>query len=818
MPTPPRTRTRRATSHLVPPAVPRAVLPVVLVVVAAIAATGLVVSTGSPPVAAAVVAPFTDTLVASVPNPTAVEQLPNGNVVVTEQNTGRVRIIDANRALLPTPAIDLDVCAGGERGLLGFTHDPDVGANGRVYIFYTRDADEFPGGCVNRVSAFRMAGTTIDPASEQVLIDNISSVNGNHNGGDLEVGNDGFLYIATGDAGRDPRENSGSGGLNDAARDRSLLNGKILRVDRFTGAPAPGNPLRGSGTVRCRSRGNLPTTPTTQCQEIFAWGLRNPYRFAFDPNTSATRFFINDVGQSTREEVNLGAAGADYGWNIREGRCPQGQNPPCPGPPFGLTDPITDYPRSQGTYVTGGAFVPDGQWPAAYDGGYLFGDGGSGRIWLRRANGSVDYNAPFVTDAFGLADMAFVQEPNGLALYYTKNGSAEVRRISYAAPTASVPGAQRFVPAATPRRAFDSREQSPASRIRGGTTRLIPLGVPAGSTSALVNITLVRPAGPAFATAWQPRTARPDTSNVNAPDGNVVANSAVVQVDSAGRMLLYVRATADVVIDVMGSFSGAPGAVSAGRFSPAGPTRAIDTRAAPSAANDFTVLDPDPGDTRLGVPIAGRFGVPSSDVAAVALIVTAVSGRNPSSGFVTVHRGGTPPPVISNLNANGFRNGVGDRRANLVVAPVGTGGRVDVLLHNVDDVVIDVVGWFTDGSAPSRTAGRYFPVAPRREVDTRSGVGFAPLGRASTRTLDPVSVPASASAVLHNLTLAPSANQGFLTAYPTGGTVPVVSNLNATGPGQVRAALAITKLSGGRVSFFSQNGTQLVVDAFGYFS
>ncbi len=76
-----------------------------------------------------------------------------------------------------------------------------------------------------------------------------------------------------------------------------------------TGEPAPGNPFSGPGTASCRVRGNVPSTPTTTCQEIYAWGLRNPFRFAFDPNTGPKRFFINDVGQSTREEVDLGAIG-----------------------------------------------------------------------------------------------------------------------------------------------------------------------------------------------------------------------------------------------------------------------------------------------------------------------------------------------------------------------------------------------------------------------------------------------------------------------------------------------------------------------------
>ena len=113
---------------------------------------------GSPGgVAHALPAGFTDSFVASIASPTCLEQLPNGRVVVLEQDTGRVRLIDSvSRAPLPTPALDLNVCAGSERGLLGFTHDPEVERNHRVYAYYTRPAPRFPGGCVNRVSAFTL--------------------------------------------------------------------------------------------------------------------------------------------------------------------------------------------------------------------------------------------------------------------------------------------------------------------------------------------------------------------------------------------------------------------------------------------------------------------------------------------------------------------------------------------------------------------------------------------------------------------------------------------------------------------------------------
>jgi hypothetical protein len=198
--------------------------------------------------------------------------------------------------------------------------------------------------------------------------------------------------------------------------------------------------------------------------------------------------------------------------------------------------------------------------------------------------------------------------------------------------------------------------------------------------------------------------------------------------------------------------------------------------------------------------------------------MTGVSGTKLTSGFVTAHPGGSSLPAISNLNVNGAVDGGTDRRANLVVVPVGSNGRVDLYLKNVDDVVLDVVGWFTDGSAPASTSGQFTLIAPTREVDTRVPFPFGPLGPNSTASLDPGTVPPGAAGVVQNLTMAPSAAAGYLTAFPFGGAPPLVSNLNATTGGQVRAALAITKLSGGRESFYSFRGMQLAVDVFGYFS
>ncbi|HSB86775.1 MAG TPA: PQQ-dependent sugar dehydrogenase, partial [Ilumatobacteraceae bacterium] len=175
----------------------------VALTIAALAAP--VVDVGTPRAAAAVLPGFTDTRVASLGASTGIAGLPDGRIVVLEQ-AGRVRLL-RNDSLLPTPALTLDIagCNSGERGLLGVAVDPDFLATGFVYLYYTRPSPGAPGDCVNRASRFTMFGDAIDPASEVILVDNISSNNRNHNGGDLEIGGDGFLYISVGDAGADPR-------------------------------------------------------------------------------------------------------------------------------------------------------------------------------------------------------------------------------------------------------------------------------------------------------------------------------------------------------------------------------------------------------------------------------------------------------------------------------------------------------------------------------------------------------------------------------------------------------------------------------------
>ncbi len=247
---------------------------------------------------------FKDELVTPVPNPTALAFTPDGRMLVATR-AGRLRVYK-NGALLSAPALNISdkTCSNIERGLLGVAVDPGFSTNRYVYLFYTYKKHGVcpalqptnPDNPVHRVSRFAMSGDTIALSTEQVLVDNIPSPNGDHNAGDLKFGKDGYLYASIGDGGCDYAGDSGCQALNDAPRDRNILLGKVLRITRDGGIP-PSNPYTGSDSERCNVAGR--TDPGKNCQETFASGLRNPFRLAFDPDASGTRFFINDVGQDT---------------------------------------------------------------------------------------------------------------------------------------------------------------------------------------------------------------------------------------------------------------------------------------------------------------------------------------------------------------------------------------------------------------------------------------------------------------------------------------------------------------------------------------
>lgn len=375
---------------------------------------------------------FVDEVVVRVPAPTDFAFTPDGRTLIALKS-GTVRIA-RGRTLVAEPALVLDqqVCTERERGLTGIAVDPNFARTRFVYVYYTfARLGECPvdvvHGPVNRLVRYVLGpDDRLDPRSATVLLDNILSYHAIHNGGALEFGRDGLLYVGVGDGGHDYARRTRRSGENAAARDLHVLLGKVLRITPAGGVPAT-NPFVASGAVACRKSGR--TTPGRICAEIFAWGLRNPFRLAMDPGAEGVRFFINDVGQNVWEEIDVGRTGADYGWNLREGPCPRGVRVRCPRAVPTMEDPLYAYGHDGCASITGGAFVPRGVWPAAYDGSYLFADFVCGKIFRLSPDGSKWRKSVFaltptpVTLRFG---------PPGApgALYYaTFARGGEIRRL-----------------------------------------------------------------------------------------------------------------------------------------------------------------------------------------------------------------------------------------------------------------------------------------------------------------------------------------------------------------------------------------------------
>lgn len=270
-----------------------------------------------------------------------------------------------------------------EEGLLGLAFDPAFALNGFFYVNYTA-----PSPLRTVVKRFTVPTATpnrADANSGFQLIEILQPFS-NHNGGMIAFGPDGYLYIGMGDGG------SGGDPLNNA-QDRTQLLGKILRIDVRDTTPAahykipPGNPYAGN------SSGFR--------EEIWAYGLRNPWRFSFDP--ASGQLWAGDVGQNLWEEVDLIEPGKNFGWRIMEGsHC---YNPPSGCDTTGLTLPLKDYSHSLGSSITGG-YVYRGSARPDLAGAYVYGDFGSGRIWmLRYSNGAV------------LKDSLLLQMPNAISSF-----------------------------------------------------------------------------------------------------------------------------------------------------------------------------------------------------------------------------------------------------------------------------------------------------------------------------------------------------------------------------------------------------------------
>ena len=290
-------------------------------------------------------------------SPTAMAYAPDGRLFVTEQ-AGAVRIITPQGQLLPQPfLVTTNMRSDEERGLLGIAFDPNFTTNNYIYIFYTENS------LGARLSRFTANGNVVVPGSEVVLLE-YYNISGNHRGGDVHFGPDGKLYLALGDAG-EPLE----------SQTVTTYNGKILRLNSDGSIPSD-NP-----TSFVTTSGQT-VTPVGPYRAIWAFGLRNPYRFSF--HATSGKMHINDVGAGLWEEVNVGQAGRNYGWPTCEGMCAN----------VNAQNPIYVHERGiEGCAVTGGAFYTGSQFPVEYHDDYFVIDYCS--TWLRYLNASNNAQATF---------------------------------------------------------------------------------------------------------------------------------------------------------------------------------------------------------------------------------------------------------------------------------------------------------------------------------------------------------------------------------------------------------------------------------------
>ena len=303
------------------------------------------------------------------------------------------------------------VVSGGERGLLGMAFHPNFPATPDVYISYTGNALS---GLTSYISRFSSGdgGLSLDPNSEQFII-SIQQDATNHNGGHLVFGPDGYLYLGLGDGG-------GAGDPNDRAQDNQRLLGTMIRLDVDGGSPyaiPAGNPFEANPVCPLGASG------AQECPEIYAWGLRNPWRYSFDRQTGT--LWLGDVGQNSWEEIDIITAGGDYGWDDREGaHCFE----PSSGCITDSIDPITEYGRDLGASVTGG-FVYRGSAVPDLVGWYVYGDFVSGRIFAIPADSQEGTETIELLDTnFGIS--TFAEDRDGEIYVIDYIGSGTIHRIT----------------------------------------------------------------------------------------------------------------------------------------------------------------------------------------------------------------------------------------------------------------------------------------------------------------------------------------------------------------------------------------------------
>lgn len=348
---------------------------------------------------------------------------------VVEQHTGRIEILDlATNTILPTAFLDIadnQLGASNEQGVLGLAFHPDYASNGLYYVNLTNAA-----GATEVWEYTRGANPDVSGTTRNLVITFSGTPETNHNGGWMSFGPDGYLYVATGDGGPgdDPENN---------AQNINSLFGKILRLD------PNGDDFAGDANRNYAIPDGNPFVGVDGADEVFALGLRNPWRNSFDPTTGD--LYIADVGQAQREEINFIPSGTlggrNFGWIVREGTLPykvnRPGNPPADSPLF--THPVYDYARGVGQFegfaVTGGYVVrgPD----AGSQGLYVFADYISNNLWTMYGSGDgpadvINRNSQVVLSAGTLDDIVSFGL-DGQNRMYTIGLDGEIYRLNFTA-------------------------------------------------------------------------------------------------------------------------------------------------------------------------------------------------------------------------------------------------------------------------------------------------------------------------------------------------------------------------------------------------
>jgi hypothetical protein len=466
------------------------------------------------------------------------------------QLPGIIRIVSGN-TVLPTPFLDISsrVTFGGERGLFSVAFHPDYPTTPYFFVNYTSVEDAGAGIALGDTVVARYqvsANPDVADAGSGVRLLHIPQPYENHNGGQLQFGPDDYLYIGMGDGGAqgDPACR--------AQRHDSLL-GKMLRidVDQNVGTPPyygipPTNPFVGAGDP---------------LDEIWALGLRNPWRFSFDRVTGD--LFVGDVGGTEREEVDFQAAGTmggrNFGWNAMEGTlCHDNSGTGCPGyvpvcNHASLTLPIAEYDHSQGCSITGG-FRYRGSAIPALVGTYVYADFCSGYVWGASESGGnwtarLMLDTPYFISTFG-------EDVNGELYAGTLAGT--VYRL--------VQGPTRFH-TLPPCRVADTRNApgpSGGPALQANTSRSFPTigicGIPATARAVAINVTVTQPGDVGNLRLHPFGEALPDASTINFAANQTRANNAIVGLGLSGRlavrcdMPLSPTATTHFLFDVTGYF------------------------------------------------------------------------------------------------------------------------------------------------------------------------------------------------------------------------------------------------------------------------